>query len=134
MNAEVKVKYESYPENIKPLLLSMRELILETAAEYEVQDLREALKWGEPSFICKGGSTVRLDWKERTPEKYYLFFICQTKLVETFRELYKNQLDFEGNRAIVLDINQVIPKKEIKHCISLALRYKSLKNLDLLGE
>ncbi len=96
--------------------------------------MEEALKWGEPSFLTKGGSTIRIDWKERTPEYYYIYFNCNTKLVETFRVLYRDELHFEGNRGIVLNTKALIPRKKIKHCIALALNYKSLKHLDLLGE
>ncbi len=134
MKLEVQSKYDSYPKSIKELLLSLRELVYEVAEDQNIEDLEEALKWGEPSFLSRGGSTIRIDWKERTPENYYMYFNCQSKLVETFRELYKDELRFEGKRAIIFDVNQDIPREKIKHCVSLALRYKSLKHLDLLGE
>ena len=134
MNSEVKAKYDSYPDHVRGHLLALRDLVYEVARERDITDLEEALKWGEPSFLSKKGSTLRIDWKAKTPQRYYLFFNCKTKLVETFRELYKDQLQFEGKRAIVLHIGEEPPKEIIKNCISLTLRYKLVKHMDMLGE
>ncbi|MCU7998579.1 DUF1801 domain-containing protein [Shewanella sp. SM101] len=116
-----------------PLLLRIRILIFSIA---EVQDLgavEESLKWGEPSYSVKNGSTVRFDWKPKYPEQYYLFFNCKTQLVDTFRELYSDILQFEGNRTIVLNIHDPLPESAISQCIELSLTYKSIKHLPLLG-
>ncbi len=134
MNPDVKAKFDSYPDNIRTLILELRDLIMEVANDEQINEVEETLKWGEPSYLAKGGSPIRMDWKERAPNNYYMYFNCNTKLVETFRELYANDLCFEGNRAIVLSIDEEIPRTILKHCISLALRYKSLKHLELLGE
>jgi hypothetical protein len=74
-----------------------------------------------------------MDWKPQTPDRYFLFFHCQTKLVDTFRELYSSSLEFQGNRAIVLGVEKELPEKVIRHCIALAFRYKAIKHLPLLG-
>ena len=59
-------------------------------------------EWGEPSYLVKGGSTIRMDWKKANPEQYAMYFHCKTKLVDTFKELYQDVFKFEGNRAIIL--------------------------------
>jgi len=41
-------------------------------------------------------------------------------------------LKYDGNRAITLKIDQPIPQ-ELAHCLSMSLRYKQIKHLDLLG-
>jgi len=83
-------------------LLFLRQLILDTAAELDaVGAVEETLKWGEPSYITKSGSTIRIDWKRSNPKQYAMYFHCKTKLVDTFKELYRDQFKFEGNRAIV---------------------------------
>lgn len=134
MKAEVKNKFDSYPDHIRILLFHVRDLIFKVVEEEVLGEVEETLKWGEPSYLVKGASTIRFDWKQKTPDKYFIFFNCNTKLVETFRELYGNELEFQGNRAIVLNTNERIPEKAIRHCISLSLRYKSIKDLPLLGE
>jgi hypothetical protein len=57
--------FNAYPEAVREKLLILRDLIIETAREIEgVDELNETLKWGEPSFLAKKGSTIRIDWKE----------------------------------------------------------------------
>lgn len=133
MKAEVKEKFDSYPKRIKPLILQLRELVFSVAEDLNRGEIDETLKWGEPSYLAKNGSPVRMDWKPKYPDHYFLFFHCQTKLVDTFRELYSDVLEFEGNRAIVLDTKKDLPKNAIRHCIEMAMRYKSIKHLPLLG-
>jgi hypothetical protein len=68
-NPEVKLVFDTYPEKVKTKLLNLRIIILETATELEeIESLEETLKWGEPSYISKTGSTIRIDWKEKKPE------------------------------------------------------------------
>ena len=134
MNKPVDDKFAKYPAHVKTKMHDLRTLILETAAENDaIGELEETLKWGEPSYISKIGSTVRIDWKEKAPNKYAIYFNCNTILVETFRELYGDSLTFEGNRAISLNLDNEPPRDILKHCISLALTYHKVKHLPLLG-
>ena len=133
-NMEVKKVFNTYPNNIRVKMMLLRQLVLDTAAEIDgVKSIEETLKWGEPSYITKHGSTVRMDWKKSKPDQYAMYFHCKTKLVDTFKELYKDQLKFESNRAIVFNINDKIPVNELKHCISLSLTYHTIKHLPMLG-
>jgi hypothetical protein len=63
-----------------------------------------------------------------------MYFNCRTKLVDTFRELYRDQFKFYGNRAIVFHEGDEIPIDALKHCILLALTYHRRKHLPMLGE
>lgn len=133
-NPKVAEVFNNYPKHIRAKLMLLRQLVLETASEVEsVSSLEETLKWGEPSYLTKGGSTIRMGWKESKPEQYAIFFHCKTKLVDTFKELYNDKFNFEGNRAIVFSGDDEIPTTELKHCILLSLTYHSKKNLPLLG-
>ena len=133
MEVEVQERFSEYPEQIRPLILHLRDIVFSVAKDLDLGEVEETLKWGEPSYQVKGGSPVRMDWKEKHPDQYFLFFHCQTKLVDTFRELYPEALVFEGNRAIVLQANKKLPKKVIRHCLEMAMNYKSIRNLPLLG-
>ena len=133
-NKAVAEVFNKYPKEIRKKLLRLRQLVLDTAEETDgVNEIEETLKWGEPSYLVKGGSTIRMDWKESKPNEYALYFNCKTKLADTFKELYQNKLNIEGNRAIIFNEKEEIPIKEIKHCISLALTYHSIKHLPMLG-
>lgn len=133
MNPDIEAKFNSYPKAARRQLECARKLILKIASENELGDVEETLKWGEPSYLVKGGTTIRIDWKPKDPESIKVFFHCQTRLVETFKELYPNELEYEGKRGIVIPLDADFETVPLDHCIDLALRYHSLKHLPLLG-
>lgn len=133
-NPEVDSKFQEYPKEIESKLNYLRSLIIETATENDgIVEIEETLKWGEPSYLTKHGSTLRMDWKEKSPEQYAIYFKCTSKLVPTFKTLYKGKFKFENNRAIIFRLDDSIPETELKHCISMALTYHKIKHLPLLG-
>ena len=133
-NPEVAEVFTNYPQHMRKKLMFLRQLVLDTASETEgVSALEETLKWGEPSYLTKSGSTIRMDWKKSKPDQYTMYFHCKTTLVDTFKELYRDKFKFEGNRAIVFTESDEIPINELKHCISLALTYHGRKHLPMLG-
>lgn len=132
----VQNKFDQYPSHIKPALESLRQMIYDLVTDLNLGEIEEALKWGEPSFKVKSGSAIRIDWKAATPDNYYIFVNCQTKLIDTFRELYIDVVEFQGNRAIVLNVNKATKTSvtaAVKHCLTLALTYQKVKHLPLLG-
>lgn len=52
-----------------------------------------------------------------------MFFHCQTTLVDTFKEMYRGQFEFGGNRSIIFSEKDKVPVEELSHCISMALTY-----------
>ena len=133
-NPEVARVFDGYPESMRKKMLLLRQIVLNTAAETEgVDALEETLKWGEPSYLTKGGSTIRMDWKAGAPDQYEMYFNCNTSLIATFKDVYGDVFTFEGNRAIVFGETDELPVTELKHCISLALTYHRVKHLPLLG-
>nr|WP_293302936.1 DUF1801 domain-containing protein [Allomuricauda sp.] len=133
-NPEVQMVFERYPDWAREKLLVLRELIVETAKEVEdISALEETLKWGEPSYLTKNGSTIRMDWKSKTPNQYALYFKCTSRLVETFKATFQNVFEFEGKRALVFQKDDTIPVEELKHCIRTALTYHKVKHLPTLG-
>jgi len=84
-NPKVNEVFASYPENVREKMQFLRELVIETAEETEgINELEETLKWGEPSFLTKNGSTLRMDWKAKTPYQYAMYFQCSTRLGQHF--------------------------------------------------
>lgn len=130
----VKDVFGNYPSPAREKIENLRSLIVEAADETEsINSLEETLKWGEPSYLVKKGSTIRIDWKAKSPNQYAIYFKCTSKLVPTFRMLYNNLFRFEGNRAIVFEMDETIPEKELKECITAALKYHRVKHLPKLG-
>lgn len=133
-NTKVAAVFEQYPVKFQKKLLFLRQLILDTASQTDgVDSVEETLKWGEPSYITKTGSTIRIGWKKSNPSQYALYFNCKTILVETFREVYHDKFIFEGNRAIIFNEDDDIFVDELKQCISSSLTYHVRKHVPMLG-
>ena len=138
-NPEVAAIFERYPKEIKAKLLFLRRLIFDVASKtHGVGELDETLKWGQPSYLTtqtKSGSLVRIDQIKSQEGKYAMFFHCQTTLVDSFKEMYRGQFEFGGNRSIIFDVKDRVPIDELSHCISMALTYHlNKKNNDRSSE
>lgn len=130
----VKTVFERYPDNIRPKIDNLRRLIIESANELSTIDtLEETLKWGEPSYIAPYGSTIRIDWNEKTPGFYSVYFKCTSKLVVTFKEVFGPLFKYENDRAIRFEIEENIPESELKECIKASLMYHKVKTKTQLG-
>lgn len=133
-NPQVEAVFGNYPDFVRNKMQRLRELVIETAEETGgVLTLKETLKWGEPSFVTKNGSTLRMDWKEKNPDQYAVYFHCTSRLVDTFRLVFGSKFQYEGKRAIVFRLNQKVPVRELKECIKAALIYHQVKHLITLG-
>ncbi len=124
-NKEIEAVFTGYSAKMREKLMDLRELIFQTAADHpEVGELEEVLKWGQPSFLTaqtKSGTTLRIDQVDE--QHYALFFNCKTTLVETFRTLFPKECAYQGNRAIILKIDQALPLEAMKQCILMGLTY-----------
>ena len=126
-SAEVAAVFETYPKEIKSKLMSLRQLIFDVASRTNgVGELEETLKWGQPSYLTtqtKSGSLIRIDQIKSQEGKYAMFFHCQTTLVDNFKEMYRGQFEFGGNRSIIFNVKDKVPVEELSHCVSIALTY-----------
>ncbi|MFT7688412.1 MAG: hypothetical protein ACI9FB_003776 [Candidatus Azotimanducaceae bacterium] len=133
-NQAVASVFEGYPVEVGCGLMCMRDLIFEVAADLDpLIDLEESLRWGEPAYLCKSGSTIRLGFKKSNPAEYGMYFNCKAQLIETIQEVYGADFQYEGQRALIFQVGQKINSAALKQCIALALRYHKLKHLPLLG-
>jgi hypothetical protein len=125
-NKNVESTFRDYPSNIQERLLTIRELIFNVAEESsEVGEIEETLKWDNPSYLTskpKSGTTIRLSGLISLEHKYAISVHCQTSLISEFKELYIN-LEYEGNRSIILDIRKKLPLAAIERFVYLALTY-----------
>lgn len=121
--------FDAYRGPVRERLLELRALILEVAAGTEgVGPLEEALRWGEPAYLTtasQSGSTIRLNAVGE--DRCALYFNCKTRLLDTFRGLYPNLMTYEGDRAILLGVDEPLPREALAHCIALALTYHRWK-------
>lgn len=131
MTADVAARFETCPEPVRQAVLDTRALIFETAASLPaVGRIVEVLKWQEPAYTTpdsKSGSPFRLGWKAAQPDRFGLYFICTTRLVDRFRGAFGPVLRYEGNRAIILTATDDIRALPIASCITAALTYHADK-------
>ena len=132
MNPAIENTIDDYPEKAKVKFYEIRSLILEVARDNGLGDIDETLKWGQPSYLSKSGSTIRLDWQQKTPNSISVFFNCKTILVETFKEVFGENLVYEGNRILLVPLYKKCPQ-EHETCILMSLNYHKLKRLPLFG-
>jgi hypothetical protein len=127
-NPQVAAVFAAYPDKIKSKLMFLRGMIFDVAAKADgVGVLEETLKWGQPSYLTtqsKSGSLIRIDRIKSQTGKYAMYFHCQTTLVDTFKEMYRDKFKFEGNRCIIFSVDDMVPVDELRHCIYMALTYR----------
>ena len=130
-NPEVAAVFDRYPPKPRRKLLALRTLLLQVARLEDVGEIEETLKWGQPAYLTsqsKSGSTIRMGWSEKEPTVFSLYFHCQTNLVSTFREMFPDEFEFEGNRRVVFQQDGPLPKEAIKVCLAKALTYHRAKS------
>jgi hypothetical protein len=127
-NPAVARIFAAYPPGVRRRMLTLRAKIFAVARSIDgVGEIEETLKWGEPAYVTaesKSGSTIRIDWKPSKPDRYAMYFICTTDLVETFRTLYPHEFTYEGNRAITFALDQAITWDSLAFCIGAALTWQ----------
>jgi len=134
ISTQVANVIKDYPPKAKSVFGNVRKIVVKAAkATSGLENTEETLKWGEPSYLAEGGSTVRMNWAEKQPDQFSLYFNCNSILVETFRELYRDEFIFDGNRAVSFKLDEPVPEAALEHCISMAMQYHKLKKLPLLG-
>lgn len=125
-NQEVSRVFDRYNKHIHEKLMTLRKLIFEVASENdEIGELEETLKWGQPSYltpVTRSGTTIRIDQVKNQPSQYAIYVNCQTTLVDLFRQRFPD-FTYEGDRAVLFELNDDLPLDDIKECIYMTLTY-----------
>lgn len=123
----VEMHFDTYPPKPYKALLQLRSLIFQVAKEHsEIGVLQETLKWSEPSYLPekpKIGTTIRLDWKEKEANNYFMYVNCKTSLIADIKNMYGDTFKTVGNRALLLTIGENINTYDLMDCIYMALTY-----------
>lgn len=125
-NKNVEEVFLNFDSVYRKPLLEIRELIFEVAQDLSkskipIGNLEETLKWSQPSYCSKIGTPVRLFTFKN--DKIAILFHCQTTLIEKLKTIFKDDLEFSDNRAIVIDPYKELPLKELAFSIEVALTY-----------
>jgi len=130
MSSAVKEVTDVYPEQARLQFMKIRRLVLESADNLQVGPLQEELRWGEPAYLTtetKAGTTLRIAWKPKNPDRVGIYVNCQTSLVEEFRQQYHDSFYFEGNRGLLVDCNKALPEEALGGVIAATLTYHRRK-------
>ncbi|MCJ8323432.1 MAG: DUF1801 domain-containing protein [Hyphomicrobiales bacterium] len=125
-NSNVSEKFAALSPSAKAHLTDIRQMIFDVAGQNpNIGKIEETLKWGQISYLTskpKSGTTIRLA-EVADGQTVAIYVHCQTSLVSTFRELFADKHQFEGNRAIVFATKSALPTADIKFFINAALTY-----------
>ncbi|MGR3661484.1 MAG: DUF1801 domain-containing protein [Paracoccaceae bacterium] len=128
---QVAAVVEDYPAAAQEQFHNIRKAIFAVArSNPAIGPLTETLKWGEPSYlteVSKSGSTIRVAWKSKKPDAIGLYLNCQTTLLETMRLNYPDAFTYQGNRALLVPLDTILPEEALEFCIELALTYHRSK-------
>ena len=130
MVSDVGAVFDAYPPALRTGLLELRRLILETAAGADVGKIVETLKWGQPAYLTarpRTGTTIRIDAIKGSPDRYAMFVNCKTTLLDSYRLLYPDTFQFEGQRAVIFSTGSPPPEAALRHLLALALTYHRAK-------
>lgn len=120
--ASVADVLDRYPTAIRNKLLALRAVILEVADEENVGPVEETLKWGQPSYLCTSGTTIRIDRDETHGGEIALYVNCKSSLVSEWRERFA-EFSFGGDRSMHLALDADLNDARLKMCIADALTY-----------
>lgn len=127
MPGDVEAAFRAFPPAVRHRLVELRAMISGVAAgDPRIGALTETLKWGEPAYLTEAtgsGSTIRLGWPRKRPDRAAIYFICHTTLVDTFRERFGGIFEYETNRAVLLPVTGDVDRAPLEFMLSMALTY-----------
>lgn len=122
MPKPVRVAFDAVPDSAREGLLALRQMIFDVAEETpEAGPVTEDLRWGQPAYLTKKGSTIRLGVPKDA--SFALYVHCQSRLIPAFRDGPGAGLRFEGNRAVLFDDVGELPGAPLQPLIRHALTY-----------
>jgi hypothetical protein len=119
---------DRYPTEVRAKLLALRAVVLSVADEENVGPVEETLKWGQPSYLCASGTTIRIDRDETHGGDIALYVNCKSSLVSEWRERF-TEFTFGGDRSLHLGLEDDIDDPRLKMCIADALTYRRRKHV-----
>lgn len=124
-DSAVERAYSCFDHRARKRLLDLREMIFEAAEQMpRVGRVEETLKWGQPAYLTpetKAGSTLRLGVPRQGGVA--IFAHCQTTIISDFRHLFPRAFSYDGNRAVLLDVEGGLDINRLRFLIAMALTY-----------
>lgn len=123
---DVAQAFDAFPRESREGLLRLRDRILEWAdRNLEKGDLSEELRWGQPAYLTKKGSTLRLGLPKQGG--FAIYAHCQSTIIGDFADQFAADFEIEGNRAVVFRNPALADDPRIDSLIRHALTYHQSK-------
>ena len=119
-----------WPEPAQRTLWYCRAVFHDIAAKAEIGPLDETLKWGQPSwrpYEPRTGSTLRMDWDLKFPNRLSLFVDCKTHLAARMRDLYPDLPENDGRRHLAIALDAPLPEQALAHLADMTFTYHRAK-------
>ncbi|QPH55894.1 DUF1801 domain-containing protein [Pontivivens ytuae] len=116
----LEAAFASFPESERDALLTLRQLILDTAKT--IGPIEESLKWGQPAYRTPKGSTLRLGLPKSGG--YAIYAHCQTTIISDFRSLFPDDFRYDGNRGVLFATGETPGQEKLRLLIRSALTYQ----------
>jgi hypothetical protein len=123
-------RISNWPAAAQDTLLQCRAIFQEVADQADIGSLDETLKWGQPSWRPgkpRTGSTLRMDWNPKFPDRLSLFVDCKTDLAARMQTLYPNLTENDGRRHLAVSLDAPLPKQAIAHLADMTFTYHRAK-------
>jgi len=105
--------------------MHLRGLVFDAAESYNVVELTETLKWCESAYLTvpRIGSTIRLRWKRKQPDHAAISLNFQRIFIGDLRATFSDKLTLQGNRAILVPLEDPSLDAVLSLCPGSALTY-----------
>ncbi|GGA30547.1 DUF1801 domain-containing protein [Neptunicoccus cionae] len=119
---EVQAAFNSFPPAEQEKLLAVRRLIFDSAVAVEAGAVTETLRWGQPAYLVKRGSSLRLGVGKTGQAA--IFAHCQSSIIGSFATAFGGDFALDGNRAVYLDRVGPEELEKLRFLILHGLQYK----------
>ena len=123
MLSDAKTIFDAVEPDAKTGLIRLRDMIYATAeADPRIAPIAETLKWGQPAYVSKTGTTLRLG----VPKSggFGLFVHCQSRVIPDYQAMFPDLDRFDGTRGLLFSSPNEIDETRHTWLIQRALTYR----------
>lgn len=100
MDPRVEALLDAADPDIAAGITRLRRMIYEVAAsDPKIGPVQETVKWGQPAYLARKGTTLRLG--QPKGGGFGLYVHCQSRVIPEFRDLFPDHDRFDGTRGVV---------------------------------
>lgn len=118
----VQAVFDSFTDETRASAMVLRDLIIAVADETpEADAVEETLRWGQPAYVTKKGSTLRIGVPKSGGCALYAH--CQSNIISSYAAAFPGADVIEGNRAVIFAHVDDIDVGRLRMLVHHALTY-----------